>query len=56
MINVFMSLRCSYLNWAHCPLLRSQLSLWERVLWIYGMWVSAIQLCCRRCCMYMAAC
>ena len=39
-----MSLRCSYLNWAHCPLLRSELSLWERVLWIYGMWVSMIQL------------
>lgn len=39
-----MSLQCSYLNWAHCPLLRSELSLWERVLWIYGMWVSMTQL------------
>lgn len=39
-----MLLPCSYLNWAHCPLLRSELSLWERVLWIYGMWVSVTQL------------
>ena len=26
----------------HCPLLRRELSPWEKVLWIYGAWVGPV--------------